>query len=754
MIAEKNGVFFIETENTSYVFSVQETGYAEHIYYGRKLRNIEESLSAIREKHLKAPKMSTLASSQFSEYTLNDSLLEFSFESRGDYKTPLVALSWGERGDRSINFVYSSHSISSGIVRFKGPKMPQAIATEEEAETLKVEYEDKSRSIKLITYYTAFYHRDVITRRVEIVNNSNVPLKVRSLYSLQLDLRATKTKVTSFSGPWGREKVERTRELDEGGFFVESRAIMSGEADSTVIVEDGSNTYAVGLLYSGAFRTSLYQTTEGITHITTGINPALFSWKLESKEAFESPEAILTYSENGKEGVGIRLRKFTEEHIRRGKWKNRMKPLVLNTWDSLGFDPDESDVLKMAKEAKSLGLEAICIDDGWFGSRDDNTTSLGDWYADTRHFPSGIKDLANEVHYLGLMFGLWFEMEGLSERSMLYKTHPDWVIGRNNADCAIGNNQQLLDITRTDVQEWVIATLSRIIESANIDYIRWSISRFQGDMWSNVGKDNIDSFAHRYVLGLYHILDTITKSYPNLYIEMTSRGAMRFDYGMLSYASSILSTECSDCLMSQKTIESEALIYPLSVMSRVLSSNPDKYTSRSIEGETKFNSSIFGVLEYSINPLELSKIDSFILKQQIDFYKAYRPLLQYGTFKKVEDNEEKTIWSVSNGDSSVIILLYYLKKSNINTSAEKLYVECANENYDYSFMARNHLQNKIDLVLKPQEIECYNASGDALKWAGISLSDNISGNGWEDGMRTLQDNNSRLYIIKRKEENK
>lgn len=752
MISENNGIFCLETLNTCYAFSVQETGYAEHIYYGKRLRDINQSLSAIREKHLKAPTMSTIATKEFSEFTLNDSLLEFSFESRGDYKTPLVALSWGDRGDRSVNFKYSSYSITDGIVRFRGPKMPQAVAKDDEVKTLKVVYEDRSRSIKLVTYYSVFYYADVITRRSEIINDSNIALTIRSLASSQLDLRAKSVKVTSFSGAWGREKIEQNRVSGEGGMYIESRSILSGNSDPTILIENGKDSYAISLVYSGPFRTNIEETPEGITHITNGLNPALFSWKLESKEYFEAPEAILAYSDEGREEVAIRLRKFIENCIRRGLWKNRMRPIVLSTWDALGFDPNEADVLKMAREAKDLGIEAIIVDDGWFGSRDDNTTSLGDWYADTRVFPSGIKELSNEVHYLSLLFGLWFELEGLSERSMLYKTHPDWLVGRNGEDCASGNNEQLLDITRDDVQEWVIKTLCRIVESCNIDCIRWSISRMQGDIWSNVGRENIDSFSHRYLLGLYKILDTVTKTFPNLYIEMTAKGAMRFDCGMLSYAQAILSTECSDVLINQKTIEGEALIYPLSSIKRVISSNPNKYTGRIIDSDTIFNSSVFGVLEYSINPLELSKIDKFILKMQIDFYKAYRLLFQFGTFRKEEDDENKTIWSVSNGDSSVIILLYYLKKAGINTTSEKLYVPTANESYDYSFVARSHMQNKIDLVIKPQEIECYNVSGDALKWAGISLADNTSGNGWEDGMRTLRDNNSRLYILKKREE--
>lgn len=750
MITHSDGLFCIETENTQYIFSVEDTGYPVHIYYGKKLRDAASSILGIKEKHLKAPHMSTIAERRYREFSLNDTLLEFSTEGKGDYKIPQVALSRGEKGDRTLALEYSSYQISPGIIRFRKAKMPQAIAGEEDSQTLSVSYIDSERKIKLTTYYTAFYKADVITRRVAVYNESGETVTLRSVLSSTLDLRAGGCTVTSFSGAWGREKGEKTRSMTEGEFRVESRTIQSGEADATIIVENGRDTYLSSLIYSGAVRTSVSETTNGITHITTGINPDLFSWRLTPGDYFESPEAVLIHTLNGKVHAGNIMKKFIENHIRRGLWKNRMKPVMLNTWDALQYDPDESEVLKMAREAKELGIEGICIDDGWFGARSDSTSSLGDWYPDTRHFPSGIKDLANEVHYLGLLFGLWFEIEGISERSMLYKSHPDWIVGRKASSSAVSNDELLLDISRSDVQDWAIDTLTRIIESANIDYIRWSLSRFQGELWSNRGDEDAGEFMHRYVLGLYHILDTITKIFPNLYIEAASSGGMRFDMGMLSYASSILSSECSDPVVKIPVTEAEAAIYPLSVTTNVISSSPDKYTGRSSDRETRFNTAVFGVLNYSINPHELSKMEKFILKEQIEFYKAYRPLFQYGTFTKEEDNEERAVWSVSNGDASAVIMLYYMKKAGINTSAEKLYSSVVNPDYDYSFTARNHFQDKIELILKPQEIECYNIGGDALKWAGLSLADNISGNGWEDGMRTLCDNSSRLYIIRKK----
>ena len=751
MVEEKDGLFHIYTRDTSYIFTTRDTGYPEHIYWGKRLRNPEASLSAISEKHLKAPVMSTISDPSYSEFSLDDSLLEFSTEGRGDYRTPFVAVSWGEKGDRTLNLKYKCHSIARGILRFKGPKMPQALAGEEEATTLSVTYEDSFRGIRLTTIYTAFYSSNTITRRSVLYNDSAYSLSVRALASAQIDLRAKGTTLTTFSGAWGREKNRKERKMDGGVFLNESRTVSSGENDPALIVSTGRDTYLVDLIYSGAHRTTVSETNQGITHIVSGINPDMFQWKLEKGEFFETPEVVLIHSTEGEDEAEAILKAFTEHHIRRGLWKDRMKPVMLNTWDTLGYSPDEGEILDMARQAKDLGIEGIVVDDGWFGARDDEKTSLGDWYPDTKHFPSGIKELANEIHYLGLFFGLWFELEGISGRSRLYKDHPDWIVGLTAEYNAVGRNQHLLDFSREDVQDWAVETLSKIIESANLDYIRWGFSRYQSDMLSSKAGEDTGAWCHRYVLGVYRVLDTITKSYPNLYIESASRGGLRLDLGMLSYSASVRMTECSDPEMRLDIEDGAARLYPLSVLTVPIAGNPDRYSGRSISMDTKFNVAAFGIPQYSINPHEMGKMEKFSIKQQIEFYKAYRPLFQYGRFRS-QENGDRTIWTISNGDRSAIMVLYYLRRKKMNTTAEKLYVDDANPEYNYTFIARDHWQTLEERSLYPQEMECYTLGGDALKWAGISLSDNVSGNGSEEGMRTLTDHSSRLYIIRKAED--
>ena len=296
MVEQIDGLFHIYTENTSYVFNTGDTGYPEHIYWGRRIKNPVFSVSALSEKHLKAPTMSTISDRSYSEFSLDDTLLEFSTEGRGDYRTPFIAVSWGEKGDRTLNLRYESFAIHPGIVRFKGTKMPQAVAGTNDAETLEVTYRDKERNIRMVTYYTSFYSTDTITRRSVVFNDSDSPLTIRSIASSQIDFRGKEVDITTFSGTWGREKMRKTNTLSSGTFINESRTVSSGENDPAVIVSTGRDTYLLSLVYSGAHRTSVTKTNHNSIHIVSGINPDMFSWKLEKDEFFETPESVLIHS--------------------------------------------------------------------------------------------------------------------------------------------------------------------------------------------------------------------------------------------------------------------------------------------------------------------------------------------------------------------------------------------------------------------------------------------------------------------------
>ncbi len=753
MIGIENGsIFHLSTCNTSYIFHILPSGHAEHLYYGRKLRDAGSSLTAIREKRYIAPGMATYLSEEDDTLVLDDTLLEFSSEGKGDYRVPLVAISWGESGERTADFRFSGYRKNDGILMI-GSGLPQAKDKAGDAETLELIFDDDLRQIELRLIYTVFPSLDAITRRSIITAKGNKPIIVRSLLSSQLDFRTDNMSVTTFSGTWAREFGKVRRPIKDGSIISESRRMASSaEANPGFILEAGDGTaYICNLIYSGPHRAVFSHTPYGLTHIAWGINPEMFSWPLKPGESFSSPEAVMVCSPDGLWSASERMHAFADSAIIRSVWSSRMRPLMLNTWEGAYYSLSEKRVLNMAEGAKEMGLEGIIVDDGWFGARRNDRTSIGDWHANTMKFPEGLFEVSESVHRMGLLFGLWFEPEGISGKSLLYKEHPDWIIGRNEEDNAKGRSEELLDLTRQDVREWLIDTLSSVIDRCRVDYIRWDLSRHYSDIFSHQGIDDYGTFCHRYILGLYQVIGSIGRRFPGLYIETSAAGGSRFDLGMLCYSASIWLSADSDPIERASMIANAVMLYPLSVIESSVAPSPNSLTHRITDRETRFNVAAFGVLSYSLDPSSLSRIEMAAFRQQIEFYKSYRILFQFGTFK-VDEDGNRIIWSVASKDRSTILLLYLQKLLKPNTTAEKLYVSQAIPEYDYRIFSRSHLLTDHESSSYPQESECYIVPGDALKYAGVSLVEQVSGSGYCEGMRMLGDFSSRLYIIRRVED--
>ena len=740
--------FHIATEHTSYVISMTATGHAEHIYYGRRLRDVRSSLTALRQKRYILPRSSTYVKEDDDAIDLTDSALEFTSEGKGDYKTPLIAASWGENEERTIDLRLRTASISQGTKGTSSP-LPLSKDRRNEAETLELSFDDIESGMRLTLVYTVFPSLDAITRRTIVENRGIDSITLRGVASAQLDIRESGMKALTLNGAWAREFSVTERRIEEGTIISESRkGNSSAEANPGFMVEGSKgDCYALNLLYSGPHRASMSLTSHGLTHIVWGINPDMFSWHLKQGESFESPEAVMIYSEKGREEASDRMHEFIRTAVCRSEWAERLRPMMLDTWEALYYSATEDKILDMAKGAKELGLEGVIVNDGWFGARRSDRTSLGDWHVNTMRFPSGIFSLAQDVHRLGLLFGLWFEPEGISERSELYKEHPDWIIGRSAQTNAEGRHEQLLDLTRRDVQDWIIATLSTTIDRCRIDYIKWDMNRAYSDAFSHQGW-NGGEFFHRYILGLYTILSALGHRFPSLYIETSAAGGARFDLGMLSFSTTMNPSDDSDPMERARMMAGLSLLYPLSVIKTSFSPSPNAMTRRIVDRETRFNIAAFGVLSYALDSHDLSRIEKTTLKNQIEFYKGYRMLLQFGRFRLQEDGN-RTIWTVSNKDRSVILMLYLQRALIPNTSAEKLYVEDIDEGYDYRIFSRSHILSGQESLAYPQESECYNVPGDALRWGGITLVEQVSGDGYREGMRMLGDFSSRLYIIRR-----
>ncbi len=750
--ALSKSIFHLSTDNTSYIIRILETGHAEHIYYGKRLRDVLSSVSAMGEKRYVRPGMGTYTDRTFTTLVLDDTLLEFSTEGRGDYKTPFAAISAGKDGERTLNLKYAGSEIAEGIRAIRGLPMPQAADPYNEAQTLSLVFLDSERHVELTLVYTVFPSSDTITRRGIIRNTGEDRLTIRALASAQLDFRETGMEAITLSGTWGREFERHTTPIKTGTFISESRKLgSSAEANPGVMLtrKDGS-ALALNLIYSGPHRLSASVTEHGMTHIVWGINPDMFSWILESGESFESPEAVITFSENGIETAGDRIKHFITASVLRSHWKDRMRPLMLDTWEALRYSTTENRIEALAKGAEEMGCEGVLINDGWFGARSSDRTSLGDWHVNTQKMPSGLTELADSIHRRGLLFGLWFEPEAVSVKSMLYKAHPEWIIGRSGEDNAEGRHEELLDITRYDVQDWIVTTIVKLANLVRLDYLRWDMNRHYSDLYTLTGIRDYGMYAHEYASSLYRILSQIGERCPEMYIETSASGGSRFDLGMLSVSASITPSCISDPIERARMLANATLMYPQSVIGTVVSPSPNAATRRIVDRETRFNIAAFGVLSYSLDPSSFSRSELKAFKEQIEFYKAFRLLFETGRFRVIE-NSNRIIWSVSNEDRSTIMVLYLQKMIRPNTTAERIIIPDANESYDYRIFSRSHTIPEREVYAYPEETECYEMPGDALKWAGISMVEQISGIGHHEGMRMLGDFSSRLYIIRRKE---
>ena len=756
MITVKNNMFHLATANTSYIFYINESGIAEHLYYGKRLRNPEYDISALREKRLCPRVNETSLSPQDTTLQMTNLMSEFSTEDKGDYRTPSIAISYGKKKIRTLDLRFKSYSHFQGIERFSSP-LVQAIGTDQNTCGIILEFVDAIACVKALFYYTLFDDSDVITRRVTIENIGSDPLILRSIYSLQLDLPEHDYDFITLNGAQLRERHPISRPLEQGIIINETRkGASSSESNPAVILKrhNSDECYMTNLIYSGSHREVAEVNQFGKTHILTGINDSTFEAELDPSTAFESPEALMLYSNMGLGDLADKMHHFVREHIQRGVWKNRLRPVSFNTWEALHFNFDEHGIITQIKAAAELGFELFVLDDGWFSVRNDGTTSLGDWTVNTLKIPSGISQISKECHRRGMLFGLWFEPEMVSPGTNLLKKHPDWLLGDPARKThAVQRNQYFLDITREDCQDYLITTIKQLIQNGSVDHIKWDMNRHLSDMYSvNPEIRSMGEYQHRYILALNRMQRAITSSFPNLSIENCASGGARFDLGMLSSGTSIWTSDSTDAVERLSIMEGTLMAYPLSVCGTCVSPSPNYATFRPVDLETRFDVALFGVLSYSLNLTKLSKAEKDAIKKQIEFYKQYRLVIQFGIFR-CEKKDSITYFTAASPDRTTILVLYMQKLLKSNCEDDILRVQLADENYVYRVIRRDDSAPIWDIGKDvrgyKKEEEVYEVSGDTLKWAGIKLSTRYSGSGYNTGMRVMPDFSSRLYIIKK-----
>ena len=604
------------------------------------------------------------------------------------------------------------------------------------------------------------------------------------LLSLQLDLPDSGWSVSTFHGAWAREMQRCVTPLHGGKLVCESRAGVSSNRSNPFFIlhepaatEEAGACYGFNLIYSGNHYSAAEVSAFGKTRVVTGIQPQGFQWRLGPGEALEAPEAVMSFSPAGFDALSQNLHGFVREHIVRGYWKHRTRPVLLNSWEACYFNISESAIVGMAKAGKELGIELMVMDDGWFGERNDDTRSLGDWEPNPKKLPNGLSGLCRKVNDLGLDFGIWVEPEMVNTNSRLYEKHPDWTLAIPGKPHAEGRNQRVLDLCNPQVQDHIIETMTKVFSSANIRYVKWDMNRVFSDVYApSLPPERQGETAHRYVLGLYRVLDTLMGRFPEILFEGCASGGNRFDLGMLCYFPQIWASDNTDALSRARIQEGYSYGYPMSTVSAHISASPNHQTLRDTPLDTRFNVAAFGLLGYEYDLRDLNAEKKKKLTEQIRTYKQWRELLQFGQFHRGRSGNLHEWTCVSpDGKQAVGLLLQELMEPNrpferffarglererlyrfTNTPREvnvKRFGSLINTAAPFHVKQDSILHGVIARVLKmPGEQEDVTVSGELLMKAGVKLKQAFAATGYDENVRFFADYFSRLYFMEAAEE--
>ena len=771
MISANDGIFKLDTHKTSYIFAITQCCHPEHIYYGPRVE--EGDLEALRMKNTMTLGSSVDYRADTAGYSLDNMLLEYSGIGKGDFRHTPIELIMPD-GSFVTDFTFSSFSISD--TPYVTDTLPTATG---ECETLTVNYKDvKYPSLILRHSYVVYAESNVICRNVELINEGDEPVYIRKLMSFMLDIQARAYDMITFDGSWAKEAHLHRRPVMAGILVNDSTTGSSSNRHNPGFLlaargadEEQGRAYGFNLIYSGNHYSAVESSPFDTVRIMSGINPHCFLWKLRSGESFVTPQAVMTVGEGGYNSVMENMHAFVNSHIVRGEHKSAERPIVINNWEATFFNFNRRKLHSLAGRAKKLGVEMFVLDDGWFGARNSDRAGLGDWTVNERKLPGGITALARRVNKLGMKFGLWFEPECVNEDSELYRAHPDWVIRIDGRAPSSGRNQYVLDLTRPEVRDYIVDSLDRVLSEANVEYVKWDYNRHISDAYSQTLK-NQGEFYHRYILGLYDVLDRIfNKKHPGVLLESCSSGGNRFDLGMLCYSPQIWTSDNTDPIERLDIQGGIYCLYPQSTVSAHVSMSPHQQTLRDTPLSTRFNVSAFGILGYELDFGELTPDERKQIKSQIAFYKEHRRTLQYGRLKLVKcDNPKQISWQIA-GDGE-IIAGFFQSRARSCPPRDILRVPDAIPGVTYRVTTMPQrlrirrfgglVKHIAPVTLRPDGFilrvldrhfsladgtENYVCSGEALR-SGISLAMQYEGTGYHKDLRVLGDFGSNVYVIK------
>jgi alpha-galactosidase len=663
--------FHLRNDQVSYVIRVLENGSLGHVYFGATLAE--------------GKSYGHLVPGEF--YGFSNRLgqpvpLEFPTGGTGDYRIPALTVELPD-GSGAVELRYKSHRILPGKAGLPG--LPSTyVDLGLEAETLEITVADHVAQIEVRLLYTIYRDRPLVVREARIVNSGPSPVIVRGAMSASLDLPDAGWEFVSLSGEWAREcHVERLA-LRPGRQSVSSTRGASGHQHNPFVAltrpyttEEHGEAYGFSLVYSGNFLLEAEVDSFGTTRVRAGINPDGFSWLVGPGAEFVTPEVVLVFSAGGLGELSDAYHCLFRERLASGPWRDRVRPIVINNWEATYFNFDEPKLLAIASAAHDLGIELFVLDDGWFGRRNDDTTSLGDWQVNLSKLPGGLDSLARKVEDIGMRFGIWIEPEMVSRHSDLFAQHPEWAIGIPTRPRTEGRNQYVLDMSRPEVVNHLFGVVSQILGSAPIAYVKWDMNRNITEPYSpTLPAWRQGEFMHRYILGVYSLYERLTRAFPEVLFESCAGGGGRFDPGMLAFAPQAWTSDDTDAIERLRIQWGTSLPYPLSSMSAHVSAVPNHQVGRVTPLATRAAVAFFGVFGYELDPTTLSVEERADVADQVAFYKQWRDLLQRGRFLRLrspfEGDRDETAWMTVARDGRSAVVGHYRILSRPNPGPQRL----------------------------------------------------------------------------------
>ncbi|MGU8585802.1 alpha-galactosidase [Clostridium perfringens] len=700
--------FHLRTKNTSYVLKVIETGHLSHLYWGRKLR--ADNLEYFFRRR------------GFGSFAADtDNIIGFQLElipqecptfGATDLRSPSLEFQY-EDGTSATDLRYNSHRIYEGKQSLSG--LPAVyVESEEEATSLEITLVDSLKNLEVILTYNVFEDFDAITRSLKIVNNSDEKINIERVLSANVDFTTDEFDFIQLSGSWGRERHILRNPLRSGSQAIESRRGASSHAQNPFMAlcskeanEEYGEVYGFSLVYSGNFLANVEVDMYRNARAQIGINPFDFKWLLESKEEFQAPEVVLVYSSKGLNGMSQIYHNLYRKRLCRGIYRDKVRPVLINNWEATYFDFNEVKIKEIAKEASKLGMELFVLDDGWFGNRNDDKSSLGDWFVNEGKLKGGLSKLSKDINNMGLEFGLWFEPEMISPVSKLYEKHPNWCIHIPGRTRSQARSQLILDLSRKEVCDYIIESISKILESANISYVKWDMNRNMTEVGSlGLTSERQRETAHRYILGLYRVMEEITSRFPNVLFESCSGGGGRFDPGILYYMPQTWTSDDTDAIERLKIQFGTSMVYPPISMGCHVSAVPNHQANRTTPLETRGVSAMAGNFGYELDITKLSEEEKEELKEQISLYKEIRETVQFGTLYRLKSpfNSNEVAWMMISEDKNEVVVSYVRQWALVNESFRNLKLTALDKDSEYEIIGE-------DIVL----------SGDELMYIGLNI---------------------------------